>query len=822
MKSQVWRRLRQGLLGALPVLLAASGSRAATGGKGLAVSVDANGNYSIGLTGETHPVLTSGIAAETGGAWVRSADYPRHTVETATVQGILGSARQWMVTFSGLAGKPDLIYQLRAYDQQPFADLKIVLRNSTGGSIEVQSLRSVDASGSSAAALEGRSAADRVLSDSFSEDRPAMQIHDLGDTTDEMHRAVGSQLIYNRDSHESLFLGALSSDRFLTILRLHVDGTGDAAAIAHYEVDSTGTTELEKENSLKESAPADQVELSLAVAPGSEISSEILAIGDGHDYHGQLETYGSLIRQLHHARVSAPPLMGWWSWTAYYFGLNDGAAFTNAEWESEHLKSLGYRIFHIDEGYQYARGEYATPNAAMFPHGMIPVEDKVRELGLTPGIWTAPFEVSERSWVFQNHPGWLVKNAQGQPIHAGFVSRGQDQLYVLDTTNPEAQQYLRETYRTLVRDWGIRYIKMDFMDDSAIEGYHYKPDTTAMEAQRIGLGIIRETVGDNVYLDKDGSAMLNPVGYVDYGRISQDTGHRFEASRDAATGIAARYYMNRNFFVSDPDAFTVSTQHIADRPRQQGRPPLTLDEAQVSIALAAVSGGMLEIGDNLPSLENAPDRLALIENRDLIDMVRLGKASVPVDLMSYAAADRQPSIFYLRESGRQSIVTVFNWTDGPLPRKIGLADLGLSSSGRLHITGIFDQNPVRSDSGFVSFDQAPHSVRILKIVDESLPALGPNVTADCGQSGNAGEDIAFAADSDPAQPALSYHWNFGDGVELDGAHVRHAWTESGSHTVRLTATGLDDKSTERTCDVTVNGQFSTRFTPSQNRRYESH
>ena len=47
-----------------------------------------------------------------------------------------------------------------------------------------------------------------------------------------------------------------------------------------------------------------------------------------------------------------------------------------------------------------------------------------------------------------------------------------------------------------MKEWGIRYIKMDFMDDSAIEGFFYKPDTTAMEAQRIGLGIIRETVGD--------------------------------------------------------------------------------------------------------------------------------------------------------------------------------------------------------------------------------------------------------------------------------------------------------------------------------------
>ena len=67
--------------------------------------------------------------------------------------------------------------------------------------------------------------------------------------------------------------------------------------------------------------------------------------------------------------------------------------------------------------------------------------------------------------------------------------------------------------------------------------------------------------------------MLNPVGLVDAGRISQDTGHTFEATRDAASGVAARYYMNRNFFIADPDAFTVSTQTVTDQSWHGGQRP---------------------------------------------------------------------------------------------------------------------------------------------------------------------------------------------------------------------------------------------------------
>lgn len=814
--------IARNLRGGCSALALAAGLSLHAQSQSLQVAVASNGDWSISLPGATTATLTSGVAAQVNGRWLRSADYPKHEVQRSTAHGYLGQAEVWQVTNTGLSGEPDLIYQLRAYAGEPFADLQATMRNGTGASITVQAIRTVEAVGGSIADLGGPAAMDRVLSDSFSEDRPAMKIHDLGDPTDGMHRGVGSQLIYNRGSHESLFVGALTSDRFLTILRLHVDGAGSTARLARYDVDSSGTTELEEENSLQDSPPRDRVDLSLPVAPGEELSSERLLLSVSHDYHHQLETYGALIRQIHHARVDGPPLMGWWSWTAYYFGLNQGAALTNAEWEAQHLEQYGYKVFHIDEGYQYARGEYVTPDATVFPNGLEPVEYRIRGLGLLPGIWTAPFEVSVRSWVYQHHPDWLVKNAQGEPIHAGSVEDGKDPLYILDTTNPGAQQYLRDTYSKLVRQWQIHYIKMDFMDDSAIEGYYYRPHTTAMEAQRIGLKIIRDTVGNDVLLDKDGSVMLNPVGFVDYGRISQDTGHTFGASRDAATGIAARYYMNRNFFISDPDAFTVSTQTIADQSWHESKEPETLNEAQVSIALAAISGGMLEIGDNLPSLMHAPERLALVENRDLIDMVQLGRESTPVDLMSYAPSDQQPSIFWLRESDRQDILTVFNWTEHATQHTLRLADFGLRASDPLTNTDVLTGKAVApSAPGVIQLDLPPHSVRVLKILDNAVPEQAPQIVTDGPGTGTSGVSLVFSAQAQSDNnPVLSFRWNFGDGVELDGSRVTHAWTEPGDYAVHLTATGLGGSRTEKDFTVHVTGNIPTAFHPKQNRRFE--
>ena len=785
----------------------------------LHVAVDARGAYSIGESNAI-PTLVAAVAAKVGDHWVRTTDYPRCGVDHSQTRGYLGHAAEWHVTCSGLRAQPNLEYWLRVYAPQPFADLRAAVVNSTGHAVNVEAIRLVDAAGGKVVSLAGSVASDRILSDSFSEDRPAMRIHDLDRVDGDMARAVGSQVIYNRDSHESLFLGTLTSDRFLTILRLELSAAAGARSITGYQVDSTGTTELEEENSLQDSPPQDRVTLSLPVAPGAQLSSETLLLSVSHDYHDQLETYGRLIRQIHHARVDAPPLMGWWSWTAYYFGLNSGAALTNAAWEAQHLKSYGYDVFHIDEGYQYARGDYISPNATLFPHGMSDLEYSVRGLGLTPGIWTAPFEVSERSWVYRQHPDWLIKNARGQPIHAGKVVDGKEQLYMIDTTHPGAQAYLRETYRTLVREWDIHYIKLDFMDDSAIEGYYYKPHTTALQAQRIGLGIIRDAVGEGVYLDKDGSVMLNPVGYVDYGRISQDTGHSFEASKDAATGIAARYYMDRNFFVSDPDAFTVSEQRITDQTWHEGKQPLTLSEAQVSIAVAAIAGGMLEIGDNLPSLEGSPQRLALIENRDLIDMVRLGRSSIPEDLLSYSDADGQPSVFFLPESARQSILTVFNFTEKPARHVVQLSGLGLRAADSYTLTDVLDPKAsVQMAAGALRLELPPHSVRVLKIVDGNVPAAAPEFVAHCPPSGATGAMLVCSAQVRGSEPVLTYDWTFGDGVSQAGSRVSHTWTEPGQYRVRVSATGLDGRTTTQELTVRTVGYMSSVFAPAKIQRF---
>ena len=790
-------------------------------GTNLSVEINSDGSYSIEQASIPGAVMRSDVEADADSALLRSSAYPQHKIAQSEFHDELGSGSMLTVTNTGLPGKPDLVCTLRLYHDQSWGDLEVKVLNTTGRAITVQAIRSVHAMDAPVISLNGAASADRILSDSYSEDRPQLAIRDLGDGRKGMHRAFGSQLIYNRESGQSLFFGALTSDRLLTIFHLNEQSTGAGTQIVSYEAVATGTTEIMKEESLRHSPASEQVSLSLPVNSGDSLSSERLMFAVGTDYHSQLEQYGRAIRLLHKARVDTPSPIGWWSWTAYYFGLNQGSAITNAEWMAENLKQLGYNYFHIDEGYQYARGEYSTPDVSLFPRGLGYIGDVVRHNGLTFGVWTAPFEVSERAWVYQNHKDWLLHNAAGQLIHIGDVTNHKDLLYVLDTTNPGAQDYLKQTYTT-VYNWGVRFIKMDFMDDTAVEGAYYRPNTTALEAQRIGLKIIRGTVGEDVVLDKDGSPMLNPVGIVDTGRISQDTGHTFGASKDAASGIAARYYMNRNFFVADPDAFTVSTQTVDDQSWHGGQRQLSLEEAKVSIALAAVAGGMFELGDDMPTLGASQERLSLVKNSDLLDMARLGRSSTPTDLMTYAASDVQPSIFLLKEDNRQSILTIFNWTEGELKRAINLTALGLKETGSYQITEVFgDQSCCTSSSDTVNLTQPAHSVRMLKLIDNAMPPAPPAFEVQSPTAGKAGETLTFSGEGLPAEaPVLTYHWDFGDGSATDGINVHHAYTHVGEYGVHVTATGLDATANSKDVKVKISGNIATRFVPADKKRPE--
>jgi hypothetical protein len=205
--------------------------------------------------------------------------------------------------------------------------------------------------------------------------------------------------------------------------------------------------------------------------------------------------------------------------------------------------------------------------------------------------------------------------------------------------------------------------------------------------------------------------------------------------------------------------------------------------------------------------------MALVRNRDLLNMAKLGEASKPIDLMSYAPDDELPSIFLLHESKRQSILTVFNWTEKPREHRFDLSELGLPSTGNpvdVLETGI----AVQHNEGSISFSLAPHSVLMLKFLNDSVPASAPKAVANVPDNVPIGLSQEFSAHTEAeSEPAVEFRWDFGDGTSATGKTVHHTFTHRGAFTVKLVADGIDGLRFEKEFPVSASGNFSTTFDP---------
>jgi alpha-galactosidase len=149
-------------------------------GVNLSAQVYADGTYSITAPGNPGLVVRSDVEAVVDSLVLKSTAYPRHMVERSDAPDELGPASSLTITHTGLAGRPDLVCVLRLMKDQSWGEITVRVQNTTDRAISVQAIRSVHATGSPIIDLGGPASADRILSDSFSEDRPQLAILDLG------------------------------------------------------------------------------------------------------------------------------------------------------------------------------------------------------------------------------------------------------------------------------------------------------------------------------------------------------------------------------------------------------------------------------------------------------------------------------------------------------------------------------------------------------------------------------------------------------------------------------------------------------------------
>jgi alpha-galactosidase len=145
------------------------------------------------------------------------------------------------------------------------------------------------------------------------------------------------------------------------------------------------------------------------------------------------------------------------------------------------------------------------------------IADRISATGRTPGIWLAPFMVSSNSLLSKNHPDWLLRDENGNPLSAGITWSGKP--FELDVTHPEVLEWLDQLSRR-VCGWGYRYLKLDFLYIGAAIGKRYK-EMPREVAYRNALQVIREAAGD-AYILACGAPIIPSLGLCDGIRVGPD------------------------------------------------------------------------------------------------------------------------------------------------------------------------------------------------------------------------------------------------------------------------------------------------------------
>ena len=352
----------------------------------------------------------------------------------------------------------------------------------------------------------------------------------------------------------------------------------------------------------------------LTLEPGQSWDLEEFTYSTGSDRAALLEALAKRLSENHpplilqssidnqnphspiHNRQSIPPA-GWCSWYCFGPRVTAQQVLDNLDVISKQIPGLKY--IQIDDGYQPAMGDWLDTGAA-FGGAVQTVLKQIRERGFEPAIWVAPFIAEADSKLFKQHPDWFVKDADGSPLRADKVTFGgwrRGPWYALDGTHPDARAHLERVFRTMRREWGCSYFKLDANFWGAIHGgYFHDPKATRIEAYRRGMEAVLRGAGDAFILGCNHPIWAS-LGLIHGSRSSNDIKREWKRIETTARQNLMRNWQNGRLWWNDPDA-VVLTGTLPD------------NEYRFHATAIYASGGMILSGDDLTTIPS--ERLAML------------------------------------------------------------------------------------------------------------------------------------------------------------------------------------------------------------------
>ena len=261
----------------------------------------------------------------------------------------------------------------------------------------------------------------------------------------------------------------------------------------------------------------------------------------------------------------ASPLVGFSSWYRYYDQIDQSKLLHDLGAMHDLLATcdLGscQPVFQIDDGYATV-GDWTKPHPDRFADGMGAFVQKIKQAGMLPGLWMAPFVCSADSETYRDHKDWLLRDEEGSPVMTGDHWNG---AYALDTLNPEVREHVTNSLSTATREWGFRLLKLDFLYGACMLP-HGGMNRGQLMADAIDL--MRASVPEDVMFDLCGVPLSSAMGRTEFCRIGCDVGldwddvpwmrllHRERVStKRSLANTRGRAHLDGRAFRNDPDVF---------------------------------------------------------------------------------------------------------------------------------------------------------------------------------------------------------------------------------------------------------------------------
>ncbi len=294
--------------------------------------------------------------------------------------------------------------------------------------------------------------------------------------------------------------------------------------------------------------------------------NEYIKLPDIHFYYGNqpfdtLQHLAWQIGKISDARQGVSTCYYWSSWNQYKKEFKFDILKSQLDYFQGLDEKLPFQAVLIGDGY-CTHGDWLKPNNK-WPGGHDRAAREIYQYGYKAGIWIAPFMVDEKSDLFKQHPRWLIKDHDNNPIPEWEDPNGNH--YALDGSHPEVKKYIRRVFKSL-RKTGYTFYKIDFMD----WGYKNSPNIkraelgkTSFQIFREICTIIREEMGEGSYWLSSLSPFSPMIGFADGMRISNNILSEWDDGnvKNMIQESFYNHYFNNILWQNDPDILHINNQN---------------------------------------------------------------------------------------------------------------------------------------------------------------------------------------------------------------------------------------------------------------------